>query len=194
MAVITDLQWNRSRQRVTVFLDGSLSFTVDRDVAADAGIRTGQELSKLKIKKLREADQFRRCFNNALHYLTYRPRSEAEVRVHLLRRACSHDVIHDVLLKLKEQGLIDDSAFAQYWKENRLSFSPRSRRLLKQELKQKGVAAETIDEVVDDVNDELSAYNAGKRKVRGVPVVQCSYGETGHHNSLLRSSSQFESG
>ncbi len=166
MAIITDLQWNRSRKRVNVFLDGSLSFTVDGEVIIDAGVYVGQELSRLQIKELREADQFQRCFNNALRYLTYRPRSEVEIKVHLLRRACSQNVIHKVILKLKEQRLIDDLAFAQYWKDNRLSFSPRSRRLIKQELRQKGITVETIDEVLDDVNDEFSAYKAGQRKVR----------------------------
>jgi regulatory protein len=168
MPIITDLQRNKSRKRVNVFLDGSLSFTIDRDVVAEAGLSLGQDLSKHKIEELREADQFRRCFNSALSYLAYRPRSEAEIKMQLLRRAYVHDIIHKVIIKLKEQGLIDDLAFAQYWKDNRLSFSPRSRRLIKQELRQKGVAVETIDEAIEDLNDEFSAYKAGQRKVRTI--------------------------
>jgi SOS response regulatory protein OraA/RecX len=37
--------------------------------------------------------------------------------------------IRVVMARLKERGLLDDAAFAEFWKENRQEFSPRSQRL-----------------------------------------------------------------
>ena len=62
--------------------------------------------------------------------------------------------------------MINDIAFAQYWKDNRLSFNPKSQRLIKRELKQKGIAIETADEAVRDLDDEANAYKAGLKKAR----------------------------
>jgi len=73
-----------------------------------------------------------------------------------------------VLAKLKEQGLVDDTAFAQFWKDNRESFSPRSQWLTKLELRRKGVAQDVIDQVADVIDDEDSAYRAALNKARSL--------------------------
>lgn len=101
-----------------------------------------------------------------MKYLSYRPRSEAEIKQRLYHRGFGADIVEKAVAWLKEQRLIDDTAFARFWMENRLSFKPRSRRLLSQELVQKGVTKEIVDEVTQHVDDEASALEAGRRKVR----------------------------
>lgn len=113
-----------------------------------------------------ERDESQRCLHAALRYLSFRPRSEAELRFRLSRRGFDGETIAHVLTKLKEQHLVDDVAFAQFWRDNRQVFSPRSRRLIEQELSSKGVAAETIAEVTARLDDELQAYEAAQRKLR----------------------------
>jgi len=65
---------------------------------------------------------------------------------------------------------VDDMAFAQFWKDNRESFSPRSQWLTKLELRRKGVAGDIIDQVVDAVDDYDSAYRAALSKARSLPL------------------------
>ena len=59
-------------------------------------------------------------------------------------------------------------AFAQFWKDNRESFSPRSQWLTKLELRRKGVASDIIDQMVDTIDDDDSAYRAVRSKARGL--------------------------
>jgi regulatory protein len=66
--------------------------------------------------------------------------------------------------------LVDDMAFAQFWKDNRESFSPRSQWLTKLELRRKGVANNIIDQVVDTIDEEDSAYRAALSKARSLPL------------------------
>ncbi len=79
----------------------------------------------------------------------------------ILRKWCS---------KLKQLELLDDTAFAEFWKENRNSFRPRSQRMLKMELRRKGVESEVIQEVVEDIDDADNAYRAAMSKARTLPV------------------------
>ena len=78
--------------------------------------------------------------------------------------------IEAVLAKLKEQGLVDDMAFAQFWKDNRESFKPRSQWLTKLELRCKGVANNIIDQIANSIDDEDSAYRAALSKARSLPL------------------------
>lgn len=120
---------------------------------------------------------FEKFYNKALRFLSYRPRSEKEVRDRLIWFAKRNkkiataetqnktetqkfgasenfsvsviareiSIINKVIQKLKEQKLINDEEFAKWWIEQRTQFKPRSLKLIKIELKQKGVADEIIE-------------------------------------------------
>ena len=110
-----------------------------------------------------------RCLDAAFRYLDYRPRSEAELRGRLKRRGFDDEHVEAALARLREQGLVDDLAFAEFWKGNRESFRPRSRRLTALELRQKGVANDVINRVVADIDDEDSAYRAAQNRAHRLP-------------------------
>lgn len=157
------------RKRVNIFLDGKFAFGLEAEVAMKEDLEVGQELSDSQVAALTRSDQFHRCLNAAARYLSYRPRSEFELRDRLHRRGFDDSSLEAVIAKLKDQGLVDDVAFAQFWKDNRESFSPRSQWLTRLELRRKGVAEDTIDQVTDQVDDEESAYRAGLSKARRLP-------------------------
>jgi regulatory protein len=159
----------RRKRRVNIFLDDKFAFSLEADVARKEGLRVGQELSEGDIETLAGAELSQRCLNAALRYLAYRPRSEAELGERLARRGFDSETVAATLARLKEQGLVDDLAFAQFWKENRQSFSPRSQWLVRRELKAKGVAEELIARVAD-VDDEDSAYQAAIAKAHRLPI------------------------
>jgi len=154
---------------VNVFLDGSFAFSLEAEVAMKKNLKLEQELSEDEIEALTGADLFQRCLNAAFRYLGYRPRSEAELRERLKRRGFEAGNVEAALTRLREQGLVDDLAFAQFWKDNRETFRPRSQWLTRLELRRKGVTDNIIDQVVADVDDEDSAYRAAQSRAHRLP-------------------------
>ena len=157
-------------KRVNIFLDGKFAFSLEAEVALKEGLQAGQELSDSQVEALVKSDNFHRCLNAATHYLSYRPRSESELKERLRRRHFDDDSVEAVIVNLKERGLVDDRAFAQFWKDNRQSFSPRSQWLTKLELRRKGVADDLVAEVVGAIDDDDSAYQAALSKARSLPL------------------------
>ena len=167
MSKITRLTAGKSREkRVNVYLDGRYAFSLLAEVALKEGLKVGQELSDDQIEALTGVNRYQHCLNAAIRYLGYRPRSEAEIRQRLQKHGFDSASTDKALARLKEQGLVDDTAFAQFWKDNRESFSPRSRRLTKLELQRKGLGNDIIEQVVSDVDDSDSAYRAALNKAR----------------------------
>jgi regulatory protein len=63
-----------------------------------------------------------------------------------LRRAgCNDQTVEAALARLAELGYVDDAAFARWWGEQRDRHSPRGRRMLEAELRQRGVPADVIE-------------------------------------------------
>ena len=157
-------------KRVNIFLDGKFAFSLEAEVALKESLLSGQELSDSQVAALLQSDSLHRCLDAATRYLSYRPRSESELRERLIRRHFDNDSVEAVIARLKEQGLVDDRAFAQFWKDNRQAFSPRSQRLTKLELRRKGVADDLVAEVVGAIDDDDNAYQAALNKARSLSL------------------------
>jgi regulatory protein len=167
MGKITGIKAVRGREkRIKVFLDGEEKLGLLTETAMKAGLKKGQKITDSRLAALAEEDRFQRCLKAAIHLLGYRPRSEAEIKQRLLRRGFEPACLEKAINRLKEQGLVDDAAFARFWRENRDTFSPRSRRLTQLELKRKGLSSHIIEEIINDIDDADSAYRAASSRAR----------------------------
>ena len=154
----------RSRDRVNVYLDGEFAFGLAVSVAAH--LKVGSWLSDEVIAELDVADVIEKAQSRALDYLTYRPRSEAELREYLADKGSSENVIEEVIARLKRVGLVDDEAFARYWRDNRASFRPRGSRMLRYELGQKGVASDAIEVALEDYDEVAAITRVAQEQAR----------------------------
>lgn len=154
----------KRRRRVNVYLDDHFAFSLSEVVAERASLRPGIYLSALDVARLEKEDAAQVALDSALGYLTHRPRSERELRQNLLRKGITGGLVEQVVARLKELSLLDDTAFAQFWVENRDRFSPRGALALRSELFGKGVERETIDEAIAKGTDEESRARAVAEK------------------------------
>lgn len=124
-------------------------------------------MSKSEAKPGPEGDDFGTCYDAALHYIEYRPRSGAEVRRHLqYKRKFSEESVSRVITKLKELQLIDDRSFSESWARERVSHRHKSSLMIRHELMQKGVDSVIIESVTGGIDDEANALRAGVSKAR----------------------------
>lgn len=152
----------RTPNRVNIHLDGEFAFGLARIVAA--WLRVGQELSEEKIEQLIAEDARERAYQQAMLFLSYRARSEAEIRKNLRKHEIPEAVIDQTVERLRQDGLANDDQFAEAWVENRTTFRPRSRRMMAMELKQKGLADEAIQSAMQNVDDDASAYEVARKR------------------------------
>jgi len=162
MQKITAIEPQKNRSRVNIHLDGEFAFGLDRFVAA--WLKPGQELSDAKIAALQAEDARERAYQQAMLFLSFRARSEKEIRQNLRKHEIPAAVIEQTLEKLRAAGLANDNQFARIWVENRNTFRPRSRRALTMELRQKGLDDETVHAALADVDENALAYESAAKR------------------------------
>jgi regulatory protein len=101
----------------------------------------------MKKKKRIYSDDFGINLNRALRFLSFRPRSEKEMFSYLKKKQVDELNSQKIIDKLKEHKFLDDKEFASWWIEQRTLVKPRAFRVIKMELKQKGISKEIIDEI-----------------------------------------------
>jgi regulatory protein len=152
----------KNPQRVNLYLNGEFAFGLAIVVAA--WLRVGQELGEEKIASLKSQDEVEVAYQKALHFMSFRPRSSAEVRQNLSKRGISESLIEETLNRLQSTGQIDDEAFARAWVENRNTFRPRGKPALRMELRRKGLSDEIVQSVLNTQVDEAALAITSARK------------------------------
>lgn len=163
MGKITALtRQKRNPNRINVYLDDEFAFGLAAITAVS--LRIGQTLTTAQIDSLQAADQEEKAKNVAIGFIEYRPRSRSETRQHLRKKEYPEAVVERVLERLEAVELLNDRKFAQYWVEQRETFKPRSKMALQQELRQKGIARDIIEEAVAQVDELAAASKAAQAK------------------------------
>jgi regulatory protein len=172
MPLITDLQSQQhDPERVNVYLDGTFAFGASKLVTMAHGLSVGKELGDEEIAVLVRDETAERAYGAALRFLSYRPRSRREIENYFRRKKIDPEMVPVVLERLERVGLVDDRAFATFWIENRQTFSPRGSWALRAEMRQKGLAAEVIDDALGGLSDEEEvAYEAATKKAHTLTV------------------------
>lgn len=157
----------KNHDRVSIFLDGEYGFGLSRIVAA--WLHVGQTLDEKKIESLLASDASEVAYAKALRLLDRKPRTAKEISSRLAEGGFTADQAQMVLQRLQDSGLIADEKYARQWVENRNQMHPRSRKLIALELKQKGIANEVIDQVLEDSSsDEELAMQAAVQYARKI--------------------------
>ena len=156
---ITRIAKQERRDRYNISVDGRFCTALSAELLLESGLREGDELEPGQLDPLIERDEAGKVLNRALRFLSTRPHSERELRTKLARRsprqagaeAPDPELVDDAFERLRELGYLDDAAFARQWVEER--GGQRGVRLLRAELRRKGVAAEVIDAALESAGD-----------------------------------------
>lgn len=115
-------------------------------------------------------DNFEKFYNASLRYLSFRPRSEKEIRDYLAKKKAESSVNEKIVSKLKVHKFLNDEDFAKWWIEQRTILKPRAWKVIQYELKQKGISEEIVESQISNLqfqkpNDLESANKLIQRKI-----------------------------
>lgn len=152
----------RNKNRVSVYIDETFAFGVDMEVAYTCGLKEGLDIDRQWLDEVvRKEEQFR-AQNYALNLLSYRARSEREIMERMQQKGYELSVIEDTIAYLKEQGYLDDHAFAEMFIRDKSELNKYGQNRIKTELYKKGVAREVINGLIEEMIDSNSEYEKAK--------------------------------
>lgn len=109
-------------------------------------------------------DHFETFLNKSFKFLSYRPRSEKEVRDYLIKKKADELVIEKVIKRLKDHNFLNDLDFTKWWIEQRTKFRPKAERVIKLELSRKGIAKDIIEEALgDETLENISDFDKARK-------------------------------
>ena len=110
------------------------------------------------------------AFNFSLKYLSFRARSTKEIKDYLSRKNFDEQTIDAAINKLNELKFLNDDEFGRQWIESRQKHKGKSKFILKNELRLKGLENDIIELLLAEAADDFETARTlfvKKKKVLG---------------------------
>lgn len=160
MKITAIKQQVKRSDRYSIFVDEKYAFSLSESGLIESRLASGQELTGAELAELKKAAGLDKAYGLTLRYVAIRPRSEGELTDYFRRKQIDPIDGAQIVQRLRGIGLVNDTAFASAWVSNRRLLKNVSKRRLQQELRQKRVPPEIIEQVLqDDEGDDRQALH-----------------------------------
>lgn len=138
--------------RYSLFIDDEFFTTIESEILAKKGLKTGDEVSHEYLEELKLENSNYASFDRALGVLEKSMKTEKGIREYLYSKGYFESSIDKAVDKLIEYGYINDEIFAENY--IRTYFHLKGKRKIKCELVQKGVPDEIVEQKIEELFDE----------------------------------------
>lgn len=145
---ITSIERQKNRPRYNIYINEEFAFAIHEDILIKFRLAKGKEMDPKDVTDILRAEEKHRAEQYALRYISFRPRTSHEVFEYLQKKGFEEDDCRVIISSCAEKGYINDQAYASMWIEERKRLKPRGRHLLRQELSQRGIKDEMVDEAL----------------------------------------------
>lgn len=161
--------------KLAVAVDGESEhalISVHEDTLVAWRLLKDRRLSPDEWTMLRKEQEKEEAYRSALYMLDFKARTQAELRRGLKRKGYAPDAIEGCLDRLVRQGYVNDALFAQRFAEQRVTGHKKGSRLVRQELMQRGVDKQEIEEAIRGLDDEAEKQSALTLAVKRWPSIK----------------------
>jgi len=160
--------------RVNVYIDDQFAVGLEVNDIVTLGLYKDQEISQEQLKKIIGESEFGKLFNSALNFISFRPRSEWEIRHKLKFKTKDSKLIDNVIEKLKKIDQVNDLNFAKWFVDQRQTFRSMGQRGIKYELLKKGIdrkTTESVFTVAENMSDAVLASRLIEKMVSRLKAI-----------------------
>ena len=151
---ITDLKPQvKNAKRVSVYLDGNYYCGLDLITVMQARLKVGDDITKERLIEIQRESEAQACMDVALRALSKSVKTEKDIVKKLISKGFLEEIALETVKKLKGYGYINDADYSNRYAETYKN--RKGKKLIKLELKQKGVDERVIDETLNAIESEI---------------------------------------
>lgn len=142
---ISKIEFQDRDNHFKITLDNDKILYASYDLYNELSLQVNKDLSNFEMEILLKYETEKILFSKINNFISYRIRSEKEIRNRLLKENVNEEQLENVISKYKEQKIIDDHYFAKVFFENKAKYNNWSIRKIEYELNLKGISREIIN-------------------------------------------------
>lgn len=150
----------KDKTRCNIYVDGRFCCGLTLETVVKNRLKVGQIVTQEQLEEMQLESEKYTALDKALHFLSATRKTEREIRTYLTKKGYLPAVIEYVIEKLREYGFINDGEYAEAYTES--AAKRKGGRLIRMELKNKGLSDEAIDGALSELDSEQELETAKK--------------------------------
>ena len=160
MAIITKIEsQKKNNDRVNIYVDGEFFMAVFTELIYTFNLKKGMEIDQNNLTYILKEEMYIKAKNTALNILSKADQSEKKIR-EKLSSDFEEDTIDIVIEFLLKNKFIDDDLLAQKIVNTNVNLNKCGRNKIKQNLYNKGISIESINEAISEIDKDVEFENA----------------------------------
>lgn len=159
MNEITDITPQvKDKRRCNIYVDGRFCCGLTLEATMKYRLKVGQIVTPERLSEIQLESEKNTAFDKALTHLSATQKTEKQVRDFLVKKGYLPAVIEYVIEKLRSYNFLNDGAYA----ESYVGFAAKKKggRLIRMELRGKGIDENEIDAALDTLDEEQEIQTA----------------------------------
>lgn len=138
----------KTRNRSNVFIDGTFAFSVYNDIILEAKLKSNTDVDEKFVAKVKAYDEYKRAVKKALEYISFKDRTEKEVREKLVD--FRPVITNKVMAYVNKKGYINDDEYAVEYTKHLVN-KGYGQSKIRQKLFDKGIKNDVIENVLSTI-------------------------------------------
>lgn len=160
MAIITKIEsQKKNTDRVNIYVNNEFFMAVFTELVYSFNLKKGMEIEEEVLKSLLKDEMYIKAKNKSLNILSKADQSENKIR-EKLSNEFEEDTIDRVVVFLKKNNFINDDILAQKIVNTNIKLNRCGRNKIKQNLYNKGIDKQSINEAINDIDENAEFENA----------------------------------
>ncbi len=150
----------KDKTRCSIYVDGRFCCGLTIEATVKNRLKVGQIVTEEQLARIQAESERNTALDKALTHISATMKTEKQIRDFLAKKGYLPPVIDYVVEKMRDYAFLDDGAYASAYVES--AAKRKGGRLIKMELRNKGVPESEIDDALDllDEEQELSSASA----------------------------------
>ncbi|MGX4600901.1 recombination regulator RecX [Faecalimicrobium sp. JNUCC 81] len=160
MAIITKIEsQKKNTDRVNIYVNNEFFMAIFTELVYSFNLKKGMEIEEEVLKPLIKDEMYIKAKNKSLNILSKADQSEKKIR-EKLSNEFEEDTIDKVIDFLKKNNFINDDILAQKIVNTNINLNRCGRNKIKQNLYNKGIDKQSINEAINDIDENAEFENA----------------------------------
>ena len=167
----------KKKDRLNIFIGDKFAFSISIENLLKFKLKPGTNITYEDLEKIIKLESLNKFKDYALNFLSYRPRSEKEVKDYLVKKlskiesisySVSKDspIIDHTLKFLQKHNFINDIDFAKWLITSRAKSKPKGIKAIKVDLIRHGISKNLIEQMEGSLKENVAiAYRAIEKKL-----------------------------
>lgn len=150
---ITDItQQKHNPNRMSVFVDGEYSFSLEDTDIVFLGIKVGREITQDEIAEYNQRCNYTKALSLSLDFISRKAATKKQIQEKISKSGYDEDIVTMVCDELKSMGYLDDIEYAREFAKDMISYKKQGKTKIIMELKRRGISQEDIKEALEDID------------------------------------------